>query len=350
MMTELSVFGWAADNGGCGYYRIGLPMWALQQAYGIHAEAGVQLPKAAMAEAAVIVGQRVCNPGPSILWQRLAKEGKRLVFEIDDHLWRVHDKNEIAANFFSNPDVRRRLVENIEVSQMVTVTSETLANVILDKCPSANVVILPNCIDNALRKLERPHYEKLTVGWSGSTTHQPDFEFVAPQLKRFLSKHPEVDMHFIGTTYERLLKRKCRGTPWATEVTEYYKLIDYDIGILPLAYDTFNRSKSPIKALEYAALGIPVVATDFGPYSDFVQHGKTGFLVRKEHEWFNYLRDLVNDEDMRTEMGKAAHLYAGGYTIQGGVHLWKEAYEKLLKPQEEANDTGDPVCISRESA
>jgi glycosyltransferase involved in cell wall biosynthesis len=55
--------------------------------------------------------------------------------------------------------------------------------------------------------------------------------------------------------------------------------------------------------MEYAALGIPVIASDREPYRAFVLDGVTGYLVRHEHEWGKRLYELVNDEAMRVEMG-----------------------------------------------
>ena len=83
-------------------------------------------------------------------------------------------------------------------------------------------------------------------------------------------------------------------------------------------------------AMEYAARGIPVVASDCEAYRGFVEHGVTGFLVRYEHEWDRYLRDLVNDEAMREQMGAAAKRLAAQHTIQARYGAWQAAYEGVM--------------------
>lgn len=98
---------------------------------------------------------------------------------------------------------------------------------------------------------------------------------------------------------------------------------------LPHCYRTlrphvFNQSKSWIKALEAAALGIPIVASDLLPYRGFIDHGVTGFLVKRDHEWGQYLRALVEDEAMRLEMGKAAREKAVDYTIEKNYTVWEK--------------------------
>jgi LAGLIDADG-like domain/Glycosyl transferases group 1 len=92
----------------------------------------------------------------------------------------------------------------------------------------------------------------------------------------------------------------------------------------------FVSHNSSIKALEYAGLGIPVVASDCEPYRQFVIDGVTGFLVRREHEWSRRLRELVNDAGMREEMGVKAREQARNWTIDRGWKLWAAAYEELL--------------------
>ena len=69
-----------------------------------------------------------------------------------------------------------------------------------------------------------------------------------------------------------------------------------------------------------------MVASDCEAYRGFVRHGETGFLVRYDHEWGRYLRDLVNDEAMRAEMGAAAKRLAAEHTIQERYGAWEAAY------------------------
>jgi glycosyltransferase involved in cell wall biosynthesis len=114
-------------------------------------------------------------------------------------------------------------------------------------------------------------------------------------------------------------------------LVDYLHTLDFDIGIAPLAYNEFNKSKSDLKVLEYASLGIPVVASDFGPYADTVVHGETGFLVKHSHEWSRYLRMLVEDHQLRETMSVNAKLWASERTIQGNVWRWEMAYRAVIQ-------------------
>jgi glycosyltransferase involved in cell wall biosynthesis len=203
------------------------------------------------------------------------------------------------------------------------------------------VAVLPNRIDEALLRIERKRNDRLTIGWAGGASHCFDILECVRGVQKTMDRNPAVDVHLIGADFRFLfdkayeLKRKpkypIRFTDWSAKVMDYYGKIDFDIGLAPLKATKFAAAKSAIKALEYAALGIPVVASDTGPYSDFVIDGVTGWLVRREHEWAVRLRELINDEAMRTEMGAAAKQQAVQHTIQEHWKDWAIAYESTSR-------------------
>jgi hypothetical protein len=92
----------------------------------------------------VIVGQRVCNPGPTFRWQQMARaERCALVYEVDDDLLDVDPSNGPAWSFFSR----------LEVADLVTVSTERLAEVMSKR--NRNVIVLPNCVPQSL--FDAPH-------------------------------------------------------------------------------------------------------------------------------------------------------------------------------------------------
>ena len=101
--------------------------------------------------------------------------------------------------------------------------------------------------------------------------------------------------------------------------------------IAPLADIPFNYSKSHLRALDAAALGIPVIAQDLPPYREFVVDGVTGYLVSTHDEWRARLTELINDEQAREEMGRKAREVAAGHTIQEHWVRWQAAYEMAAR-------------------
>lgn len=82
-------------------------------------------------------------------------------------------------------------------------------------------------------------------------------------------------------------------------------------------------------ALETAAAGRPIVASDTGGLGDTVIHGETGLLVPPGagHGLTDALRALIGDPSLRERLGAAALLRAREFSADAVVPLFEEAYE-----------------------
>lgn len=79
-----------------------------------------------------------------------------------------------------------------------------------------------------------------------------------------------------------------------------------DVGVSPIPPLSFYKVSSPIKMLEYMALGKPVVANEEIPeQEEIIRESGGGILVKFEYESFaNGLIDLLDNPDKAIEMGK----------------------------------------------
>lgn len=328
--APMKVYGWAGDFTGCGYYRIGLPLKALSD-IGHQTLASNQL-RLDLLDPQIVIGQRVMNDGPSQTWQKLAQSGKyRLAYEIDDDLFNVDPSNKAAYNVFRLPDVKERIQKNASVADMVIVTTEPLAEVMRQY--NDNVVVIPNFIDESVLNITAEPNERTVIGWAGSTTHAMDFAEAGKMLKKVSVRLPEVDFHFAGADYGKRLfpTQRYKFTGFFSDIFDHYRNVaTFDIGLAPLKPHVFNRAKSPLKALEYAALGIPCVASRYWPYESFIRHGETGFLVKQDYDWLRHITTLVKDRETYEAMSTAAKAQARRNTIQANVHLWENALRSLF--------------------
>lgn len=322
------IFFWSADSSGCSYYRCELPASALA-GLGHDTFVSSVMPDDWL-DSDVIVGQRVSQPGPTSRWQQLARDSLcKLVYEIDDDLLEVDPSNGPAWTFFSRPDIRSNIKRNIQIADIVTVTNNALAERVAQLNP--NVRVVPNRVPAWLLGLSTPPSgERLILGWAGGASHQMDWAEAQGEVARFITRSSSTEMHVMGWQPPKLWRRlppgRRRFSQWLESVPDLYRAIDFNIGLAPLRPHVFNQAKSYIKALELAALGIPCIASDVGPYSEFIRHGETGFLVRQPHEWSLYLRQLL-DPVLREEMGAKARSLASHHTIEGNIHLWERALD-----------------------
>ena len=320
------------DGGGCGYYRITMPLGEVaKHGHDIKLVVGKDVAVSDARQWPLIVAERIDKHDALPLWRRLRATSK-LVYEIDDDVFNVSQVNWQAYSTYSRRDTQDAVAHGAEVADLVTVTTQPLADVM--SAYNGNVVILPNYIPGWVCDLPRED-KPLAVGWAGGASHALDIAEVAAPVRRFLDRNPAWSMRLQGTDYRPTIRHERTSfTPWipVTEDPEgFYKAADWDIGLAPLAPGgVFNRSKSYIKALEYAARGIPVLASDAEPYRDFVIDGVTGFLIRYDHEWLKRLDELANDDGMRERMGAAAREHARGFAIEDHWQEWAQAYGKVL--------------------
>lgn len=334
--SDQKVFGWYADFDGCGYYRIIKPLEALREAVldpQLWETKADRITPADLHDYDVIVGQRICQSdgeggGAADTWaQKICKDQSILsVYELDDDLLNVEEDNP-AFPFFSDPPTQQNIKACAALADLVTVSTEPLREQMLKYNP--NVKVLPNFIDQDVLDIPRPaKREEVVIGWCGSGTHSEDFKTMGEELGIVMGLNRNTRFMTIGADYSHGLPiDRVRRISWLRSPRRIYKHVSqFDIGIAPLKSTRFNESKSYIKALEYAALGIPCVASKVGPYIDFIEHGVTGFLVDRPGEWKEYVGLLANDRDLRERMGEAARDKAQDFTIQGNIWRWADAY------------------------
>jgi glycosyltransferase involved in cell wall biosynthesis len=281
----------------------------------------------------VIVAQRPVLPGPTKIIDRIVRskgERPKIVVELDDDLLNVDAHNKVARRLYWQPEIQANLKKNIAAADLITVSTEQLAEAV--RPLNSNVVVLENCIPEQMLSWQAGCYnDRFTIGWQGSPTHEGDWQVAAQPVQRWFNQAKKgnlaVEMHTVGDvpkSFPQIYPH--RISSWRQSIEEYYRVLDWHVALAPLSNSKFNTSKSHIRALEAAMLGFPVIASDVPAYSDFVQDGQTGFLVRKPADWGTALQSLALDPAMREEMAAAARKHAAAYTIEQNAHKWLEAY------------------------
>jgi glycosyltransferase involved in cell wall biosynthesis/tetratricopeptide (TPR) repeat protein len=147
--------------------------------------------------------------------------------------------------------------------------------------------------------------------FSGTKTHQKDFEVCADALRWVLSTHSNVTLIVVGHLDVSELAERFPGqvetvsfVPWQS-LPELYRSID--INLAPLEYgNTFTASKSELKWLEAGLLEIPTVASRVGAYEDVVRQDVDGILCSDTTDWMRALETLILDRTRRKAIGSEA--------------------------------------------
>lgn len=243
---------------------------------------------------------------------RARAAGKPVIYELDDNLlalprdhpdWRYHAR--------ARPAILRAAAE----ADAVLVSTEPLAAVL--RPLNARVHVWPNCWDEAVWPLRAPApapAQPVVIGYVGSHTHGADVAGLGPALAELLARRPgQVRVRFVGGTPP---PAEVRGRPevaWERLVLPDYAAYarrmqseQLDVAVAPLRDDGFNRCKSAIKYLEYAALGAAGVFSRLPPYTAVVRPGENGLLAGTAEEWLAALTALVDDPGLRGRLALAA--------------------------------------------
>lgn len=342
----MRVFGGHDGGSGCAWVRMQVPLEELGRREGYEvtfADAGDRYGPPSITLSMlqgfdVIVAQRWNTHRGLEVWRRARTPDTRLVYDLDDDLWNITPENYPAWKLYGRGDIRDAVEFMAATADLVTVSTEPLAEVLRQF--SGNVTVLPNCIPDWVLDLgPRRQYMggRPRVGWAGAASHGADIGLVADPVRRFLKRFPQWDFQLNGTDYRPTIKAPAGRMvfrPWVqvnTDPEKFYLSADFDIGLCPLAPTAFARSKSYIKALEYGARGIPVIASDIEPYRTYIEHGVNGFLVKRDHEWLKYMSELAADDGLRAKMGEANRARAAECVISRNVHLWENAYSGLFR-------------------
>jgi glycosyltransferase involved in cell wall biosynthesis len=345
----------AHDGGsGCCWYRITMPLQELAKHDGFEvtfADAGERdgrrspVTRRDMEGYDVIVGQRLSKHEGLSAWRGARTPSSRLVYEIDDDVWTINAENWMAYHLFNRGDIQDAITHGAQVADLITVSTARLAEVMAEATGNRNIAVLPNHVPGWVLDMQRmPNRStrpwpaalaRPAIGWQGGASHGADVDLIADPVRRFLKRFPDWDLRLAGTDYRPTFKAADRAvySKWVRvndDPRGYYETMDFDIGLAPLLENKFNLSKSPVKAIEYNALGIPVLASAVEPYRGYVKDGVNGFLIRYEHDWLKRMTELASDDALRARMSEQSRQAARIWTIEQGYTLWADAYRKLF--------------------
>ena len=150
------------------------------------------------------------------------------------------------------------------------------------------------------------HYNnehKLVLGWSGSHSTSP-FLYLLTEVLNEVQKLMPFKLLVMGEADFKMEGiEDLEAIPWTPE-GEVPTLQRFDIGLYPLPLDSdWVLGKSGLKALQYMAVGVPVVATAIGANYRIMEHGKSGMLVKTKEEWVAAIITLAQNPALRKQMG-----------------------------------------------
>lgn len=179
-----------------------------------------------------------------------------------------------------------------------------------------------------------PH-EGIIIGWQGSVSHFASFEGsgVLKALENICKKNDDVKVMIGGDRkiFDALdlpaEKKVFHG--YVPEEQWGSLLKSYDIGLAPLATE-YDKRRSWIKVLEYMALKIPWVASNFVTYRKFKGMGE--LVQNTPEEWEKALQKMIDNIRFykHQALGKPFE-FALTQTFDANIAETIKLYEKIIK-------------------
>lgn len=359
-----------ADMSGCGDYRVRLPANAVNERsseLGVHVTVSGHLQADAIAEGTRYRIRRVdVPPGVSVvsfqrptkaamagavMWLRRYRPDVSTVVELDDDLAAVPTGNQAfgavhpARSPHENYSWLRRAIAHADA---ITVSTPEIANryrvqgqsafVIRNAAPSSMLRQSSRVIDRTSRDQDVDR----VIGWAGSVgTHPGDLDVMSGALAdvvgvdrtdgrrvRFRNVGPRDGL----SDALNLRDDDIEASGWLTPELYRVGLGELDVGVVPLADTRFNRSKSWLKVLEFAAAGVPVVASYTNEHHELRRQGMPIWLVKnRRHNWVRALRSVLDlDSDELRELGVAHRDFVRMYhTVDVRADEWAAAWTSV---------------------
>jgi hypothetical protein len=269
---------------------------------------------------------------------------QKVVVDIDDFYEGLTESN--VAYHTTSPEKNENVNREhywriIEAADYLITSTQFLYDFYTKEKGFTNVFLVRNAIDIDRWKKRNDHARGLpTIGWVGATPWRSgDLETLSPWFGSFLEKN-HLGFHHSGHIEAKNIPTAMQqlGVLPSTKVTKQERLPlskypqlfrKFDIGIVPLNDIPFNHAKSTIKGLEYAASGIPFVAS-YSPEYKILEGQGMGRVANSEEDWISCLNDLLDPKIRKMEVEKNYEILKSFHTISFRGDSWNDIMEKIL--------------------
>lgn len=342
-----------ADKSGCRYYRMEEPARAIRES-GADVEIEIQIHLDVDGErredttvirsvdphgADVVVFQRPTNHAMLQAMRILQRMGVACVVEIDDLLHAVSNAH-AGYRAIIDQGAAARCQAMCREADLVTVSAQSLLG---EYARHGRGHMIPNAIPRRVVDLP-PAFERspniVQVGWTGSVyTHPHDLQMIGTGLRTALDRSPgRSRFSIIGQAHgarERLgLAQEIPEHGWLGSVDHYLQQIGHrlDVGIAPLRDDRFNRGKSYLKPMEFAARGVYVVRSVIAEYEAL----GIGMRAKSPKDWARFIDRAIQDPDHRRSLAEQMHervraSHLTEHTVDRWVSAWHQALDNRVR-------------------
>lgn len=340
------------DNGGCGFYRCLQPAMEMRRQGLMNTITDTQTTtREHVLQADVVVIQ---SPGSPQLNEALnfAKYHKKpVIVEIDDFVHSVSPNNPGYVSWNPSTLYLSRFVNGFIKADACVVSTNQLAREYFPL--NSNIYVMPNYLnkDRWTHNVTKQKDGLIRIGWAGGNAHIDDLKMISPVMQKIVREYKgKVRFETMGIT-----KKEFKGTFPMAEFADICPKCDYqgeylshggqpldnypmvlasfgwDIALAPVVNTAFNNAKSDLKLKEYSAMGYAPIASKVTPYEEAKEDGCQVLLAKSFEDWYNYIKDLIDDPDKRNKMARKNKDWVERYWAEENVNKYSELLHKVIE-------------------
>ena len=272
-----------------------------------------------------------------------------IVYEIDDNLLNVpSDKDRKGIYARTAPAIETLAA----AAAQVIVSTEPLAQRMRQF--NDRVTVIPNVINESTwlkpieNELELPQeLSQIATGtfkvlYMGNSSHGEDLAMIKPVFASLSRENLDLKLLMIGGETEVVEN----APDWYTRISipqgveSYQQFVPWfrrlaaecDLAIAPLVANEFNQYKSPLKFLQYSAVGLPGIYSNCTPYQEVVTDGVDGILTDNEPEsWRKAISKCLGDREQLQLLAESAkQKVLNQYLMSRFADSYVNIFEKAL--------------------
>ena len=205
-----------------------------------------------------------------------------------------------------------------------------LTNYNLSEWSSSNLTVIPNPV--SFYPQESATLENHRIICVGSLSYNKGYDLLIDAWSKIASRYPSWSVHIYGKGDASVYQDAIHQAGIQKQITFHAPVQDIasvyqqaSLLVLPSRSEGFG-----MVLIEAMACGVPCVAFDCpcGP-RDIIQDGKNGILVKPQDtaELAQHIEKLINNEQLRKNMGTFAKQTAQQYLMERIASLWKNLFE-----------------------
>lgn len=331
----------ARDDGGCGFFRCTQPAKFLKRA-GL-AETDVVMQKATEEQllwADLVIMQDMGSKNATDVSRFLIDNKIPYLTEFDDFIHHVSPHN--SGGYFAwNPATlyTHRAMEMSRRAFGIQVSTKWLAKEYFAYNPT--IYVVPNYFDSEMwiTPIAKHQDGKIRIGWAGGNAHGDDLLMISKVIEKIVKESGGnvvfetmgmSDVELRGVFNLSSMKDSCPSCGHEGQIHHYlgesieqYPIVlaskGWDIALAPVIDNSFGNAKSDNKIKEYAALGIPIVASPIMPYREAASEGAKILFADTFEEWYTHIKDLIGSHQKRDDIARSNREWVTRYWIQDHV-------------------------------